>query len=197
MHSRGPRSPFEGGGDPHVAGMHEGPPLLPLRPSSSPRAHRDYSRRSVRPEEWLLVERPDGEAAPIRYWLSTMPSEISMEMRVRLAKVRWPIERDYEELRQEIGPDPFEGRRWRGFHPPAILCVAAYRFPAAERARLFPPSASGVPPRGLTTRDVPSSGVSRPVLSARRRARLPHSDRPTLGLRSTLTRVPGAGVGPE
>ena len=102
-------------------------------------AHRDYNRRSVRPEEWLVIEWPEGEAVPTKYWLSTMPSETSMEMLVRLAKVRWRIERDYEELKQEFGLDQFEGRGWRGFHHHATLCIAAYGFLAAERARLSPP----------------------------------------------------------
>lgn len=102
-------------------------------------AHRDYNRRSTRPEEWLLVEWPEGEAAPTKYWLSTMPADTPMELLVRLAKVRWRIERDYEELKMEFGLDHFEGRGWRGFHHHATLCIAAYAFLAAERARLSPP----------------------------------------------------------
>jgi SRSO17 transposase len=102
-------------------------------------AHRDYNRRALRPEEWLLVEWPVGEAAPTKYWLSTLPPDTPMEMLVRWAKVRWRIERDYEELKQEFGLDQFEGRGWRGFHHHATLCIAAYGFLAAERARLSPP----------------------------------------------------------
>jgi SRSO17 transposase len=102
-------------------------------------AHRDYNRRALRPAEWLLVEWPKGDPAPTKYWLSTMPPDTSMEMLVRLAKVRWRIERDYEELKQEFGLDQFEGRGWRGFHHHATLCIAAYGFLAAERARLSPP----------------------------------------------------------
>jgi SRSO17 transposase len=102
-------------------------------------AHRDYNRRTVRPTEWLLAEWPEGDPAPTKYWLSTMPPDTSMEMLVRLAKVRWRIERDYEELKQEFGLDQFEGRGWRGFHHHATLCIAAYGFLAAERARLSPP----------------------------------------------------------
>jgi SRSO17 transposase len=104
-------------------------------------AHRDFNRRSVRPEEWLLIEWPEGDPAPTKYWLSTLSPEISMEMLVRVAKVRWRIERDYEELKQEFGLDQFEGRGWRGFHHHATLCIAAYGFLAAERARLSPPRA--------------------------------------------------------
>lgn len=102
-------------------------------------AHRDYNRRELRAEEWLLIEWPLGDAKPTKYWLSTMPEETSTEMLVRLAKVRWRIERDYEELKQEFGLDHFEGRGWRGFHHHATLCISAYAFLAAERARLSPP----------------------------------------------------------
>ena len=57
---------------------------------------------------------------------------------VDLAKLRWRIERDYQELKQEIGLDHFEGRGWRGFHHHASLCIAAYGFLALERARFSP-----------------------------------------------------------
>jgi SRSO17 transposase len=59
---------------------------------------------------------------------------------VRAAKHRWIIERDYEELKQELGLGDFEGRNWRGFHHHATLCIAAYGFLVAERNR-FSPSA--------------------------------------------------------
>ena len=57
-----------------------------------------------------------------------------------MAKHRWIIERDYEELKQELGLGHFEGRGWRGFHHHGTLCIAAYGFLVAERSR-FPPSA--------------------------------------------------------
>ena len=47
---------------------------------------------------------------------------------VHLAKLRWRVERDYEELKQEIGLGHFEGRTWRGFHHRAILCATADAF---------------------------------------------------------------------
>jgi SRSO17 transposase len=57
---------------------------------------------------------------------------------VRLAKLRWRVERDYQELKQEIGLDHYEGRTWRGFHHQATLCAVAHGFLALRRA-LFPP----------------------------------------------------------
>ena len=89
--------------------------------------------------EWLLIEWPEGEAEPAKYWLSTLPLSISFHRLVDLAKLRWRIERDYQELKQEVGLDHYEGRGWRGFHHHATLCIAAYGFLIAERATI-PPS---------------------------------------------------------
>lgn len=89
--------------------------------------------------EWLLIEWPDGEAEPTRYWLSTLPADIGLRRLVDLAKLRWRIERDYQDLKQEVGLGHYEGRGWRGFHHHATLCIAAYGFLIAERATI-PPS---------------------------------------------------------
>jgi SRSO17 transposase len=91
-------------------------------------------------QEWLLIEWPEGEAAPTKYWLSTLPAQISFHRLVDVAKMRWRIERDYQELKQEVGLGHYEGRGWRGFHHHATLCIAAYGFLVAERATI-PPSA--------------------------------------------------------
>ena len=61
--------------------------------------------------------------------------------------MRWRIERDYQELKQEVGLGDYEGRGWRGFHHHATLCIAAYGFLIAERAAI-PPS----PPRSAALR---------------------------------------------
>ena len=88
--------------------------------------------------EWLLVEWPEGEAEPTKYWLSTLPETISFERLVDFAKLRWRIERDYQELKQEVGLGHYEGRGWRGFHHHATMCIAAYGFLVAERATIPP-----------------------------------------------------------
>lgn len=104
-------------------------------------AHRDYKLTEPRAEEWLLVEWPEGETEPTKYWLSTLPEEIDIARMVDLTKLRWRIERDYQDLKQELGLGHYEGRGWRGFHHHAALCVAAYGFLVAERA--------AIPPSGL------------------------------------------------
>jgi SRSO17 transposase len=106
-------------------------------------AHRDYWRSEPHPEEWLLLEWPRGEAEPTKYWLSTLPADTKVRDLVRLAKQRWIIERDYQELKQELGLGHFEGRGWRGFHHHATLCIAAYGFLLAERSRFSPSARAG------------------------------------------------------
>jgi len=103
-------------------------------------AHRDYWKAEPHAEEWLLIEWPRGEAEPTKYWVSTMSANTKLQALIKMAKHRWIIERDYEELKQELGLGHFEGRNWRGFHHHATLCIAAYGFLVAERC-LFSPSA--------------------------------------------------------
>jgi len=95
--------------------------------------HRDYWRAEQHPEQWLLIEWPRGEAEPTKYFLSTLPAATALKELVRVAKLRWRIERDYQELKQELGLGHFEGRSWRGFHHHATLCIAAYAFLLAQR----------------------------------------------------------------
>jgi SRSO17 transposase len=105
-------------------------------------AHRDYWLAESRPEEWLLIEWPEGEEVPTKYWFATLPADIAFRQLVDTAKLRWRIERDYHELKQEVGLGHFEGRGWRGFHHHATLCIAAYGFLVSER-EMIPPSGTG------------------------------------------------------
>ena len=82
---------------------------------------------------------PKGQKEPRKYWLSTVPEHASIEDLVHLAEIRWRIDRDYQEMKSELGLGQYEGRSWRGFHHHGTLCIAAYAFLAAERARLSPP----------------------------------------------------------
>ena len=94
-------------------------------------AHQDRPRE----EEWLLIEWPRGETEPTHYFLSNLPETVSLEELVATVKMRWRIERDYLELKQELGLGHYEGRNWRGFHHHASLCIAAYGFLMLERLR--------------------------------------------------------------
>lgn len=82
-----------------------------------------------------MIEWPRGAAEPVKYWLSNMPADTTLTELVRVAKGRWRIERDYQELKQEFGLSQYEGRGWRGFHHHATLCIAAYGFLVGQRLR--------------------------------------------------------------
>jgi SRSO17 transposase len=106
-------------------------------------AHRDYWRSELPAEEWLLMEWPTTESEPTKYWLASLSAHTKLAALVKLAKHRWIIERDYEELKQELGLGHYEGRGWRGFHHHATLCIAAYGFLVAERSRFSPSARAG------------------------------------------------------
>jgi len=95
-------------------------------------------------EETLLIEWPQSEVEPTKYWLSTLPADTSFRDLVDIAKMRWRIERDYQDLKQEIGLGHYEGRGWRGFHHHGTLCIAAYGFLVSERETI-PPSGPSSP----------------------------------------------------
>lgn len=101
-------------------------------------AERHTKGRPPGDEEWLLCEWPDGEPKPTKFYFSSLPATTSLKALVRAARLRWRVERDYQEMKQEIGLDHFEGRTWRGFHHHATLCAVAHAFLALQRA-LFPP----------------------------------------------------------
>jgi SRSO17 transposase len=105
-------------------------------------AHDDDKRSEPAAEEWPLVEWPEGETEPDHYWLATLAPDISFERMVDQTKMRWRIERDYLELKQEVGLGHYAGRGWRGFHHHASLCIAAYGFLISEGDD-SPPGASG------------------------------------------------------
>lgn len=103
------------------------------------------------PEQWLLIEETNQPKRPYKYYLSNLPADTSTKELVRLAKLRWRVERDYQELKGELGLDHFEGRTWAGFHHHVALCAAAHAFLAIRRA-IFPPIHDEVDARDGATR---------------------------------------------
>ena len=144
-------------------------------------AHRDYWHAAQHPEQWLLIEWPADEAVPTKYFLSTLPAATALTELVRVAKLRWRIERDYQELKQELGLGHFEGRSWRGFHHHASLCIAAYGFLLAQRVAApkktlphpilgeVPTLPEGFRPRGSPAKAAPRSRLDRHAAPGTRR----------------------------
>src|SRR5882724_4021897 len=144
-------------------------------------AHRDNLLSEARAEEWLLAEWPEGETEPTKYWFSNLPEDIAFDRLIDLTKLRWRIERDYQELKQELGLGDYEGRGWCGFHHHATLCIAAYGFLIAKRGtippsgpRFSPPLAGSAIPDGYRPRGAANpTRTSHPQFD-RDRATTPH-----------------------
>jgi len=124
-------------------------------------AHRHAEGAGPGPEVWLISEWPRNESAPTKYYLSSLPATTSLRALVRFGKLRWRIERDYQELKGELGLDHFEGRTWNGFHHHVALCAAAHAFLARRRA-LFPPARASLDAR----RRAPTSTIRAAAPSA-------------------------------
>ncbi len=140
---------------------HGHPPPSPLPPPSVassvfPLPHREGGgipkpRKQLCEPSWLQLHRMSGGRSHShgvfrltchgKHAADTSPSDL-----VRTAKLRWRIERDYQDLKQEVGFGHYEGRGWRGFHHHTTLCIAAYAFLLAERVRLSPPDPGALPP---------------------------------------------------
>ena len=162
-------------------------------------AHRDRKLSEPRPREWLLIEWPKGEAEPTKYWLSTLPRTTKLADLVAMTKQRWRIERDDQDLKQEIGLGHYEGRGWRGFHHHATLCIAAYGFLISERETI-PPSgpgwlakrkALGIP------KDYRPRGSADPSRTSRRKFNCDSKTMPRRPAGQNTTEMPMLWKGPE
>jgi SRSO17 transposase len=84
---------------------------------------------------WLLVEWPAEAEAPSKYWFSNLPEGGSLRRLVQLAKLRWRVEQNYQQLKEELGLDHYEGRGWQGWPHHVTLVCLAYAFLLLERQR--------------------------------------------------------------
>jgi SRSO17 transposase len=105
-----------------------------------------HEGKPLRPLEWLLIEWPEGQDKPEHYWLSTLPESTPLVDLVRQAKWRWHIEQDYQQLKDELGLDHFEGRSWVGWHRHVTMTMVAFGFLVLERLR---DAKKGAHPRSL------------------------------------------------
>jgi SRSO17 transposase len=81
---------------------------------------------------WLLAEWPGEETAPTKFWLADLEPDTDLLSLVRLAKIRWWIEQGYQQLKDELGLDHYEGRSWQGWHHHVTLTMLAFGFLAME-----------------------------------------------------------------
>jgi SRSO17 transposase len=108
---------------------------LRVRPANIGLRNRANREGEELPLRWLVCEWPQGEQEPVKYWLSNLPADTSLQRLVALAKLRWRIEHDYRELKDALGLDHFEGRSYRGWNHHVTLVSVAHAFLTLERQR--------------------------------------------------------------
>jgi SRSO17 transposase len=86
-------------------------------------------------EVWFLVEWPADEAEPVKYYLCDLPKSMSLQRLVATARGRWRVEQDYQQLKEELGLDHFEGRSWMGWHHHVTMVLLAHLFLRLEQKR--------------------------------------------------------------
>lgn len=89
-------------------------------------AERRTKKRPPGEEEWLLIERE--KTGDFKYYLSSMSARSTLKSVVRLAKMRWHVERDYQDMKQELGFDQYEGRSWGGLHRHLAMVALMHAF---------------------------------------------------------------------
>ncbi len=98
-------------------------------------AHRPSKGKSRPPRQWLLIEWPKGEQGPSKYWFTNLPPQTGLSRLVFFAKIRWRIEQSYQQLKEELGLDHYEGRGYRGWHHHVTMTMLAYGFLLLETIR--------------------------------------------------------------
>lgn len=94
-----------------------------------------WRQRRLPPEVWLLAEQDAGATPRTKYYLIDLPPTASLRALVQLAHQRWAIEQQYQELKDELGLDHFEGRSLPGWEHHVALTALAYTFLQVERRR--------------------------------------------------------------
>jgi len=99
-------------------------------------AHRSAKVKSRPPRQWLLIEWPKGEPEPAKYWFANLPAQTGLSRLVFFAKLRWRIEQSYQQLKEELGLDHYEGRGYLGWHHHVTMTMLAYGFLLLETLRI-------------------------------------------------------------
>ena len=94
-----------------------------------------FNGKATEPVVWLLIEWPRPETDPIKYWFCNLPETATLQELVYWAKIRWWIEPNHQQLKDDLGLDHFEGRSWAGWHHHVTLTMMAFAFLVLEGFR--------------------------------------------------------------
>lgn len=84
----------------------------------------------------LIVARNALDPDEVKFFVSNAPASTSVETLLLVAFSRWRVERCFQDQKQEIGLDQWEGRHYRGLKRHLILSCVSYLFLARLREQL-------------------------------------------------------------
>lgn len=84
---------------------------------------------------WLVIQWPKGETEPLKYYLCDLAENLSLRRLIEITRGRWRVEQDYQQMKEELGLDHFEGRSWAGWHHHISLVMLAHAFLRLEQRR--------------------------------------------------------------
>ena len=91
--------------------------------------------KKLPPRQWLLIEWPAEQTEPCKLWFSSLLPQAGLRRLVRLAKIRWRVEQNYQQQKEELGLDHYEGRGFMGWHHHVTINMIAYGFLVLEMLR--------------------------------------------------------------
>ena len=84
---------------------------------------------------WLVFERRSNETKAYLLWGF---DALTLRQQAELFRARWPIEQGFQQMKEELGLDHFEGRTWTGWHHHVTMVALAHAFMMAMRLGAVP-----------------------------------------------------------
>jgi SRSO17 transposase len=84
----------------------------------------------------LVVARNALDHDEVKFFVSNAPADTNVQTLLLVAFSRWRVERCFQDQKQEVGLDQWEGRSWLGLQRHLILTSISYLFLARTRWRL-------------------------------------------------------------
>jgi len=99
------------------------------------RAHQVKQKWFYGPEVWFFLRR-NPATGEIKYYLSSVSANASMDCLIWLSVMRWPVETCFEEGKDQLGMDHYQVRTWTGWHHHMTQVFLAQHFLVQQRIAL-------------------------------------------------------------
>ena len=84
----------------------------------------------------LVIARNVLKPDEVKFFISNAPPKTKLGVLLRVAFSRWRVERCFQDQKNELGLDDYEGRRYRGLKRHLVLASVSYLFLARVHQKL-------------------------------------------------------------